>query len=64
MAAYRFRASEASFALAAGRGETTRPSEIEFRTRSTTPRNYEVKWAGPDGVVLDVSESGWAGASE
>ena len=25
-------------------------------------RNYEVKWSGPDGVVLDVSQSGWLGA--
>ncbi|MGE3538040.1 MAG: VOC family protein [Candidatus Tectimicrobiota bacterium] len=23
------------------------------------PRNVEVKWAGPDGVVLDVSHTGW-----
>jgi hypothetical protein len=23
---------------------------------------YEVKWSGPDGVVLDVSQSGWLGA--
>ncbi|MCZ6876237.1 MAG: VOC family protein [bacterium] len=35
---------------------------IDIKTRSTTPRNYEVKWAGPDGVVFDVSQSGWGGA--
>jgi catechol 2,3-dioxygenase-like lactoylglutathione lyase family enzyme len=23
------------------------------------PRNFEMKWAGPDGVVLDVSHTGW-----
>jgi methylmalonyl-CoA/ethylmalonyl-CoA epimerase len=35
---------------------------VDAGTRSTTPRNYEVKWSGPDGVVLDVSQSGWLGA--
>jgi hypothetical protein len=23
------------------------------------PRNFEMKWAGSDGVVLDVSHTGW-----
>ena len=23
------------------------------------PLNVEMKWAGPDGVVIDISESGW-----
>jgi hypothetical protein len=36
--------------------------DVDAGTRSTTPRNYEVKWSGPDGVVLDVSQSGWLGA--
>jgi methylmalonyl-CoA/ethylmalonyl-CoA epimerase len=22
-------------------------------------RNFEMKWAGPDGVVIDISETGW-----
>ena len=35
---------------------------VDIKTRSATPRNYEVKWAGPDGVVFDVSQSGWGGA--
>jgi catechol 2,3-dioxygenase-like lactoylglutathione lyase family enzyme len=26
-------------------------------------RNFEMKWAGPDGVVLDVSHTGWDGTS-
>ena len=26
----------------------------------TGPRNFEMKWAGPDGVVLDISHPGWA----
>lgn len=24
------------------------------------PRNFEMKWAGPDDVVLDISHTGWA----
>jgi catechol 2,3-dioxygenase-like lactoylglutathione lyase family enzyme len=24
-------------------------------------RNFEMKWAGPDGVVLDISHTGWDG---
>lgn len=35
---------------------------VDIKARSATPRNYEVKWAGPDGVVFDVSQSGWGGA--
>ena len=56
---------EASQKLEAAKGQqiNQRPG-VDIRTRSKTPRNYEVKWAGPDGVVLDVSESGWAGAPE
>ncbi len=26
-------------------------------------RNYEMKWAGPDGVVVDISQTGWLGTS-
>ncbi len=26
-------------------------------------RNFEMKWAGPDGVVLDISHTGWDGTS-
>ena len=25
------------------------------------PRNFEMKWAGPDGVVMDISHTGWDG---
>jgi len=24
-------------------------------------RNFEMKWAGPDGVVMDISHTGWEG---
>lgn len=23
------------------------------------PRNFEMKWGGPDGVVIDISHTGW-----
>ena len=52
---------EATPKLEAAQGQqiNQRPG-VEVGTRSTTPRNYEVKWSGPDGVVLDVSQSvGW-----
>ena len=54
---------EATHKLDAAQGQqiNQRPG-VEAGTRSTTPRNYEVKWSGPDGVVLDVSQSGWLGA--
>ena len=30
---------------------------------SDTEGNVEVKWTGPDGVMLDVSKTGWLGTS-
>lgn len=55
--------AEAARKLEAANGQqiNQRPG-VDVRARSATPRNYEVKWAGPDGVVLDVSQSGWGGA--
>jgi lactoylglutathione lyase len=54
---------EATHKLGAAQGQQiTQRQGVEAGTRSTTPRNYEVKWSGPDGVVLDVSQSGWLGA--
>ena len=26
----------------------------------TGPTNFEMKWAGPNGVVIDISHTGWA----
>ena len=26
----------------------------------TGPANFEMKWAGPNGVVIDISHTGWA----
>ena len=51
---------EATQKLEAAKGKqiNQRPG-VDVRTRSARPRNYEVKWSGPDDVVLDVSQSGW-----
>ena len=26
--------------------------------------NFEMKWSGPDGVVIDISHTGWEGTHE
>ena len=28
-----------------------------------SPRNFEMKWSGPDGVVIDISHTGWVTSS-
>ncbi len=28
-----------------------------------SPRNFEMKWSGPDGVVIDISHTGWITSS-
>lgn len=53
---------EASQKVEASKGKqlTTR----EGLDRDMAPaghRNFEMKWAGPDGVVIDISQTGWAG---
>jgi catechol 2,3-dioxygenase-like lactoylglutathione lyase family enzyme len=30
----------------------------------TSHRNYEVKYRGPDGVIFDISSTGWVGTSD
>jgi catechol 2,3-dioxygenase-like lactoylglutathione lyase family enzyme len=30
----------------------------------TTHRNFEVKYRGPDGVIFDISSTGWVGTSD
>ncbi len=37
-----------------------RHDDMTLAETAAAPRNFEVKWAGPDGVVIDVSKSGWA----
>src|SRR5438128_3445300 len=31
----------------------------EMETVADGYRNFEMKWSGPDGVVIDISETGW-----
>jgi catechol 2,3-dioxygenase-like lactoylglutathione lyase family enzyme len=51
---------EASQALEQVNGERlTQKPDLDMA--STGARNFEMKWAGPDGVVLDISHTGWAG---
>jgi catechol-2,3-dioxygenase len=33
---------------------------LDHSMAATGPRNFEMKWAGPDGVILDISHTGWA----
>ena len=37
-----------------------RHDDTTLAQAAAAPRNFEVKWAGPNGVVIDVSKSGWA----
>ena len=37
-----------------------RHDDTTLTQATAAPRNFEVKWGGPDGVVIDVSQSGWA----
>ena len=41
----------------------TRKEGLETRLPSARHRNFEMKWAGPDGVVIDISHTGWDGTS-
>ena len=41
----------------------TRKEGLDRAMASGSHRNFEMKWAGPDGVVFDVSHTGWDGTS-
>ena len=52
------RRDDVNDALGVGHGEK------RYANRDGKPyANVEVKYSGPDGVMLDVSETGWVGAS-
>ena len=58
---------EACKKLEAAKGEaiTTRGDghvygEGETAVAPGAPRNFEMKWSGPDDVVIDISHTGWA----
>ena len=41
----------------------TRKDDPDLPMAPGARRNYEMKWAGPDGVVSDISHTGWDGTS-
>src|SRR5215472_10273680 len=52
--------AEASEKLEKVQGERlTQKEGLDTAMAPRGPRNFEMKWAGPDGVVLDVSHTGW-----
>lgn len=43
---------------ASGR-QLTAKDGLDMEMAVGTHRNFEMKWAGPDGVVIDISHTGW-----
>ena len=41
------------------RGEGRVRGEGQAAMAGTAPRNFEMKWSGPDNVVIDISHTGW-----
>ncbi len=41
----------------------TQKDGIDTAMSSAGHLNFEMKWAGPDGVVIDISHTGWDGTS-
>jgi catechol 2,3-dioxygenase-like lactoylglutathione lyase family enzyme len=41
----------------------TQKEGLDMAMAPGTHRNFEMKWEGPDGVVLDISHTGWDGTS-
>jgi len=37
----------------------TQREGLDRAMAASGPRNFEMKWEGPDGVVLDISHTGW-----
>jgi catechol 2,3-dioxygenase-like lactoylglutathione lyase family enzyme len=38
--------------------------QVNMSTAQAGHRNYEVKYRGPDGVIFDISSTGWVGTSD
>jgi catechol 2,3-dioxygenase-like lactoylglutathione lyase family enzyme len=47
-----------------GAGATKKQSAITDANAHARTGNVEVKFTGPDGITVDLSETGWAGASK
>jgi lactoylglutathione lyase len=39
--------------------QLTAKDGLDMDMAAGTHRNFEMKWAGPDGVVIDISHTGW-----
>lgn len=39
--------------------QLTAKDGLDMEMAAGNHRNFEMKWAGPDGVVIDISHSGW-----
>jgi catechol 2,3-dioxygenase-like lactoylglutathione lyase family enzyme len=39
--------------------QLTAKDNLDMEMAPGTHRNFEMKWAGPDGVVIDISHTGW-----
>lgn len=51
---------EASHRLEAAEGQQlTAKDGLDTEMAAGSHRNFEMKWAGPDGVVIDISHTGW-----
>jgi catechol 2,3-dioxygenase-like lactoylglutathione lyase family enzyme len=51
---------DASEKLESAQGrQLTEKDELDTQMAGGGHRNFEMKWAGPDGVVIDISHTGW-----
>jgi len=51
---------EASQRLERAQGkQLTAKDGLDMEMAAGSHRNFEMKWAGPDGVVIDISHTGW-----
>ena len=39
--------------------ELTAKDNLDMEMAAGSHRNFEMKWQGPDGVVIDISHTGW-----
>ena len=56
---------EAARKVEAAHGRRLTAKEVsDAGTRDGVHANFEQKWSGPDGVVFDISHTGWEGTHE
>jgi catechol 2,3-dioxygenase-like lactoylglutathione lyase family enzyme len=56
--------SEACDKLEAAQAQRlTQKANLDAAPPPSGHRNFEMKWAGPDGVVIDISHTGWDGTT-